>query len=64
VVDRYQFLAIDSKGNIVEDLSEKEIKACLPDIGEPMQFIKGEHKGLKGILIVFLYCKLTNKPKK
>jgi hypothetical protein len=45
-------MAIDVQGNILEGLSEKDIKRSKPATGERAEVIRGEHKGQRGTLIV------------
>ena len=33
VIDKYTFIARDSKGNLIEDLTENDIKPTLPEPG-------------------------------
>jgi len=51
ILDRYSFVAVTTKGELLEDLREKEIETVLPKEGERVKILKGEYAGKLGKLV-------------
>jgi len=51
ILDQYTFNAIDEKGNLVENLTEKDVETVMPKLTEVVTVLTGEHRGKLGRLI-------------
>jgi len=51
ISDEYSFTAMDERGNIIDDLREKDVETVIPKLKSLVKVLYGEHKGHVGTLL-------------